>query len=79
MAYHKIKISKGKLGEFSKIKEEFQELQDAHKQNDKILILCELSDIIGSIEEYLKKYNMELKDLKKFSDKTKLAFKKGIR
>lgn len=79
MGYHKNKIQKGKLGEFSKIKEEFFELQDAHEQNDKILILCELSDMIGSIEEYLKKWNMELIDLKKFSDKTKSAFKEGKR
>jgi hypothetical protein len=29
MGYHKTKIEKGILGEFSKIKEEFQELEDA--------------------------------------------------
>ena len=32
MGYHKIKINKGKLGEYSKIKEEFEELTDAYIQ-----------------------------------------------
>lgn len=79
MGYHLTKIEKGVLGEFSKISEEFAELEDAHKQEDKILILCELSDLLGSIEEYLKKWNMDISDLKKFSDKTKMAFKEGKR
>ena len=79
MGYHKTKIEKGILGEFSKIKEEFQELEDAIEQKDTILTLCELSDMIGAIEEYLKRWNMNLNTLKTFSDKTKLAFKEGKR
>lgn len=79
MGYHKKKIPKGILGEFSKIEEEFLELKDAVEQEDKILILCELSDLLGATEEYIKKYNLTLRDLKVFSDKTKEAFKEGIR
>ena len=77
--YHKKKIEKGKLGEYSKIKEEFEELSDAVEQKNKILILCELSDLIGSIEEYAKSFGMSLDDIKQFSDLTKKAFKDGIR
>lgn len=79
MGYHIKEIEKGILGEFSKIKEEFQELEDAIEQEDSILTLCELSDMIGAIEEYLKRWNMDLNTLKKFSDKTKSAFKEGKR
>lgn len=77
--YHTKEIPKGELGEFSKIKEEFFELEDAVNQGDIILQLCELSDMIGSIELYLEKYNLKLEDLKKFSDKTKSAFLNGKR
>ena len=79
MGYHIKEIEKGILGEFSKIKEEFQELEDAVEQKDSILTLCELSDMIGAIEEYLKRWNMNLNTLKIFSDKTKSAFKEGKR
>lgn len=79
MAYHLNKIKKGILGEFSKIEEEFEELKDAKEQGDKILILCELSDLQGAIEEYIKKWNLTLYDLKLFSDKTKSAFKDKTR
>ncbi len=79
MGYHKKEITKGVLGQFSKIKEEFEELEDAVEQKDSILTLCELSDMIGAIEEYLKRWNMDLNTLKNFSDKTKSAFKEGKR
>jgi phosphoribosyl-ATP pyrophosphohydrolase len=79
MAYHKTNIKKGVYGEFSKIKEEYQEFKDAHEQGDKILQLCELSDLIGAIEGYVKKWNMSLQDVVDFSDKTQSAFKEGKR
>ena len=71
MGYHKIKIEKGILGEYSKIKEEFEELTDAIEQENKILILCELTDLIGAIEEYIKKFNITIEDLQSFSKLTK--------
>lgn len=79
MGYHTKKIEKGTIGHFSKIKEEFQEAEDAFEQSDEILIICELSDMVGAIEEYVKRWNLDLISLKKFSDKTKSAFKEGKR
>ena len=79
MGYHKRKIAKGEIGEYSKIKEEFEELTDAHEQKNKVLIICELTDLVGAIEEYAKKFNLTLEDLKSFSDLTKSAFKEGKR
>lgn len=78
--YHKKEIKKGVYGQFSKIKEEFDELEDANNQWDKILIMCELSDLVGAIEAFAKeKFNLTLVDIKKFSDKTKQAFTDGKR
>jgi hypothetical protein len=80
MGYHSKKISKGRVGDFSKIKEEFEELEDAFNQGDKVLQICEITDLIGAIEIYtLKEFNLGLEDLKKFSDKTQSAFKEGMR
>ncbi len=80
MGYHTREIPKGKVGHFSKIEEEFLELKDGWEQDDLILQLCELSDLYGAIEEYLwYKFDMEMEDLKKFSDKTKQAFREGGR
>lgn len=79
MGYHKGIIKKGVVGEYSKIKEEFDELTDAIDQDNKVLIICELTDMVGAIEEYIKKYNLTIKDLKDFSDLTKSAFKEGKR
>lgn len=80
MGYHKRKIEKGVLGEFSKIREEWEELLDAYEQEDSILQLCELSDLLGAIESYSKsKFNLQLEDIIKFSNKTKKAFKEGKR
>ena len=79
MGYHTYEIKKGILGEISKIEEELNELKDAESQDSKIMITIELSDMIGAIEEYAKKFNLSLKDLKKFSDITKRAFKNGKR
>lgn len=79
MGYHKREIEKGVIGEFSKIREEFEELTDAEEQSCKGLIICELCDLVGAIEEYVKKYNLTLADLVQFSDMTKSAFKEGKR
>lgn len=78
--YHKAKIVKGKLGELSKINEEFFELCDAVQQNNKILQICELCDMIGAIEAYSEgKFNLTLEDLSKMMNLTKQAFLDGTR
>jgi len=80
MAYHKNKIPKGKIGEVSKITEEYLELLDAIEQGDKILTICELSDMIGAIELYVRGYyDLTLEDLIKFSRATQQAFIDGER
>ena len=79
MGYHNVKIEKGVLGEYSKIREEFDELTDAVQQDCKGLIICELCDLVGAIEEYAKKYNLNIDDLKQFSDLTKRSFRDGSR
>ncbi len=56
IGYHTQKIEKGQLGEISKIQEEVDELSDAHKQGVKILMLCEVADVVGALEHYLEKH-----------------------
>jgi hypothetical protein len=79
MGYHSKEINKGIFGEYSKIEEEFEEFKDAFNQRDEILQICELSDLLGAIEEYAKKWNLTLEQLIMFSNKTKSAFKDGKR
>lgn len=80
MGYHKNKIPKGVLGEFSKIKEEFLEAEDAIEQENNIMLLVELSDLIGAIESYCENnHNITLGDLLIMSKATKNAFNDGTR
>lgn len=80
--YHTYDIPKGKLGEFSKIKEEFLEFEDAYCQKDIVMEICELSDLLGAISHYLKNRtngSVTLNDLISFNEKTENAFKNGKR
>lgn len=78
--YHLTKIEKGVLGEFSKIKEEFDELSDAHLQQNKVLEICELCDLLGAIKHYAsEKFNLSLEDLIQFMQSTERAFENGGR
>ena len=78
--YHTREIKKGELGFFSKVKEEFEELEDAVQQNDPVMIMCECSDLIGAIKHYVEdNWNIGLEDLIKFNSKTENAFNKGRR
>lgn len=79
MSYHKRKIKKGVLGEFSKIREEFEELEDAHEQASPVLEICELCDVIGAVEAYAKRWNLTLDDLIRMKKSTSDAFKSGKR
>ncbi len=79
MGYHLKEIQKGTLGEFSKIKEEFEELMDANEQKNSVLEICELADLLGAIEAYAKKWNLSLGDLNKMKESTKKAFEDGSR
>lgn len=79
MGYHINKITKGILGEFSKITEEYLELQDAIQQNHPLMALCECADLIGAIELYAANYNVSLDDLIKMKKSNKGAFLDGTR
>jgi phosphoribosyl-ATP pyrophosphohydrolase len=79
MGYHLKEIKKGEYGEFSKIREEMEELLDAHTQNNRILEIIEITDLLGAIEAYLKKKNLTLKDAIDMMELTKKAFQEGDR
>lgn len=77
--YHLNDIPKGIYGDFSKIEEEFLEFADAHKQNNYIMALVELSDLIITIDAYANKYNMTLDDLISMAKATSRAHLNGYR
>jgi len=58
---HVDKIPLGKSGEFSKVKEEYLELQDAYKQDKKFFCVVESADLITVIGEFTwKQYKVPL-------------------
>lgn len=79
MGYHLKQIEKGEYGEFSKIREEVEELLDAHEQDNRVLEIVEFTDLLGAIEAYVAKNNLTLKDLIAMMELTKKAFKEGDR
>jgi len=80
MGYHKTEIPRGEFGEFSKIREEFLESEDALDQDNKVMLLVELADLIGAIEGYCEsKHNITLDDLLTMKEATKRAFTDGTR
>ena len=82
IGYHQdLAIPKTSVGSILKVFEEVHELQDALLQKEKVLAICELADLVGAIEIYLKqnKTNLSLHDLQKMSCLTKRAFKVGSR
>jgi NTP pyrophosphatase (non-canonical NTP hydrolase) len=79
MSYHLTEIPKGTYGEFSKINEEFLEAADALNQDNPLMVLQELSDMLGAVEAYVAKYNITLIDLIVMKDATKRAFESGHR
>jgi phosphoribosyl-ATP pyrophosphohydrolase len=82
MSYHVRKIDKGILGHWSKIQEEFDECLDAYEQENKILLLVELSDLLGAIDFFIQEnYNqsISLQDLLQMDLLTREAFTSGHR
>jgi phosphoribosyl-ATP pyrophosphohydrolase len=79
MGYHVREIQKGTYGKTSKIAEELDELLDAEQQGDKIMMLCELADIIGACGGVAKTLGVTLDDVVAFSRKTTTAFEDGSR
>lgn len=79
--YHIRNIEKGTLGEISKIYEEVEEIKDAEEQDVSVMLLVELSDLLGAIEAYLNKNHpsITLEDLLKMKNVTQRAFENGGR
>jgi phosphoribosyl-ATP pyrophosphohydrolase len=68
MKFHVDEIEKGVYGELSKIKEELEEAYDAEKQGIRLMLLIELSDIIGAVKGVADKHGVSLDDLIKFAE-----------
>lgn len=79
--YHLTDIKRGTYGDLSKIYEETEELKDADAQDNPLMVLLELSDIIGAIRGFLelKHPEISLTDLITMSDATHRAFITGDR
>ena len=79
--WHLTEITKGNLGAPSKILEECEEFLDACDQELPILILWELSDLIGAIDAYLKQFHpsISIEDLINHAKKNSQMFKDGVR
>lgn len=79
--YHVNDIPRGEVGEISKIVEEALEAADAEEQNADIMILVELSDLIGAVKAYLAQHHssVTLEDLEIMADITARAFRSGRR
>lgn len=78
MKWHVNDIEKGVYGELSKIREELEEAEDALNNGNTLMMLIELSDIIGAVEGIAEKYNLSITELKTFSDKVKEFKKEGV-
>lgn len=70
--YHTKFIAKGEYGTFDKIKEEFEELEDAWKNREStVLSICELCDLYGAMKEFAEKtLNIPMSEVIKFSTLT---------
>lgn len=85
MGYHTKPLPKGTVGEASGILEEVLEFMDAVSPDrgvrNPVLELCELSDTVGSIEAYLKRYfpGLTLQDLTEMARATRESFERGER
>ena len=71
--FHNRPIFKGEYGKLSKIEEELDEARDAAEQGIDLMVLVELSDIIGAVAGVAEQqYGMSLDQLVKFSEKVRM-------
>ena len=59
MGYHIRNITRGTLGEWSKVSEEIEEIIDALEQNLKPMVLIELCDCLGAIHSHANNHEKE--------------------
>ena len=79
--YHFAEIRRGKLGELSKVREELEEAMDGEAQGNPVMVLQELSDLIGAVDGYLKERHPSITvyDLITMAQATERAFLSGDR
>lgn len=79
--YHLRPITRGQLGELSKVQEELDELVDAAEQGSRVMMAVEISDLVGALELYIEKHlpGFTLQDAIRFSAITRRAFENGTR
>lgn len=78
--YHKrLIVTRGVLGEPSKIREELEELEEAVEQGNHILVLCELADLYGALEAVVERRGVSMDDVRTMAAATKSAFLDGSR
>lgn len=65
--WHVREIKKGVFGELSKVQEELEEALDAQEQNQPVMLLFELTDIIGAVAGVAAKHGLSIDDLVAFS------------
>lgn len=65
--FHNREISKGVLGELSKVREELEEAEDALDQQNDILLILELADLVGAVGLVSEKYGISLDQLVTFA------------
>jgi len=75
------RIPKGEFGELSKIREEVEELDDAMRQEARIMALVELADLYGAMEGFLERHmpGATMKDVQTMSAITRRVFENGYR
>jgi hypothetical protein len=76
--WHTKEITKGTLGELSKIQEELDEASDALAQDQKLMLMFELSDICGACGLVAEKHGFTLDDLVAFSNLRTQVIKQEI-
>lgn len=77
--YHLSTIPKGVLGEISKLEEELAEVKDALAQDNRIMVLTELSDLYGALKAFAANQGATMDELEKMATATARAFKSGRR
>jgi phosphoribosyl-ATP pyrophosphohydrolase len=80
--YHTVAIPKGVYGYISKVHEEVLEAVDASIQDNPIMMVVELSDIVGAIMGYLERKfegKITFGDVVKQAEATRHAFNTGAR
>lgn len=64
MGFHKAVITRGVYGEVSKIREEWEEARDALAQGQHLMLLIELSDMVGAAAGVAYRYGVTLEGLR---------------